>query len=188
MIRTILIVPICIFVFVCPSFGDGDEINIDDLMKTVLPTPSEAALREYLGLKEGDGFAIPDIPAKAAIIEIFSMYCPHCQREAPDINRLYEKISADEKLGKHVKFIGIGAGNSDFEVGIFKKKFKIAFPLFSDSDFAIHKKLGEVRTPYFIGVELRGNGTYAVFHSKSGGIPDHDGFLELLRRHTGDNQ
>jgi len=55
-----------------------------------------------------------------------------------------------------IKIIGIGINNSIFETNIFKKKYKIKFPLIPDGDFKLHKIIGEVRTPYFIVVKLKG--------------------------------
>ena len=55
------------------------------------------------------------------------------------LSLLHELIENDEKVTKRVKLIGIGAGNSAFEVGVFKKKYKVPFPLFADNHLAIHK-------------------------------------------------
>ena len=115
-----------------------------------LPTPESADRRAYLGLAPGDSFRPAQVAGKLLIIEIFSMYCPHCQREAPAVNRLYQTIQASPELRNQVKMIGIGVGNSAFEVDHFRKHYQIAFPLFPDEEFVIHQALGGVRTPFFI--------------------------------------
>ena len=98
---------------------------------------------------------------------------------------MFRKIESDARLKNRLKLIGIGVGNSAFEVNHFKKTYSIPFPLFPDGDFAIHKKLGEVRTPYFIGIKILNDGTHKIFYSKLGGAKNADELLQKLLKNSG---
>jgi peroxiredoxin len=98
---------------------------------------------------------------------------------------MFRKIESDPKLKGKVKLIGIGVGNSSFEVKHFKKVYNIPFPLFPDGEFVIHKKLGQVRTPYFIGVKILADGNHQVYYSKLGGAKDADTLMQWLLKGSG---
>ena len=150
-----------------------------------LSVPQEAIYRAYLGLQAEETFKIPEIKAEVVIIELYSMYCPHCQREAPTINQLYAQIEGNPKLRDKVKIIGIGVGNSAYEVKHFRKTYEVPFPLFADGDFKLHKQFGEVRTPYFIGIRIKKDGRHVVFYSRLGGPQDAGVMLEELIQRSG---
>jgi peroxiredoxin len=150
-----------------------------------LTVPKEGAEKAYLGLTGSGAFKVPQIKAQAVVIEIFSMYCPYCQKEAPNVNQLYERIEGDPALKGKIKLIGIGVGNSAYEVGVFRKKYAVSFPLFADGDFSLHKRLGEVRTPYFIGVKIQPDGAHQVFFSKLGAFETADSFLNQMIKLSG---
>ena len=150
-----------------------------------LPIPKNSDERNYLGLSGTGLFKIPQIKSKVVIIEIFSMYCPYCQKDAPGVNELYRLIENNADIKDKIKLIGLGAGNSSYEVGVYKNNYSVPFPLFPDKDFEIHKACGEVRTPYFIVVKINGDGTHQIVHSQLGNYPGAQPFLELVLKVSG---
>jgi len=150
-----------------------------------LPIPKNPEERNYLGLSGSGSFKIPQIKARVVIIEIFSMYCPYCQKDAPGVNELYRLIENSPDVKNKIKLIGIGAGNSSYEVEVFKKTYNVPFPLFPDKDFTIHKACGEVRTPYFMVVKINEDGTHQIVHNQLGNYPGAEPFLELVLKASG---
>lgn len=91
--------------------------------------PENESNREYLGLcGKQETTTLGRIGAEVLIVEIFSMYCPHCQKHAPKANELFHAIEGSDKYRGRIKLIGIGVGNSAFEVDIFRQKYAPPFP------------------------------------------------------------
>jgi len=154
--------------------------------KIKLAIPDDTGIRDYLGLKVKTGqFGIAQIRPGILIIQIFNMYCPHCQHYAPTVNEFYKLIQTDPRLKQRVMLIGIGVGNSPFEVDIYRKKFSVMFPLFDDKGYAVYNTLQDVLTPHFIGMTLDGKGGYRMFYSKNGGFDDPAAFLKEMIRLSG---
>jgi len=147
--------------------------------------PSNPAELKYLGLSGSGFFKVQQVKSDVVIIEIFSMYCPYCQGEAPNVNRLYASIEGNPALKNKIKIIGIGINNSLFETDIFKKKYKVEFPLIPDGDFKLHKIMGQVRTPYFIVVKLSGGKSPEVIYSRLGALENNDLFLAQIIKSAG---
>ncbi len=145
-----------------------------------LPTPQRMEEKEYLGLSQKDSFSVSEIEAEVLIIEIFSFYCPFCQAIAPEVNTLYQIINQFPPYYQRIKIIGIGAGNTLQEVENFKRTHQIPFPLFPDEDFTIHKRLGEVRTPYFFVAKKRGNRTFQILLAHSGDFGVAEQFFQKI--------
>jgi peroxiredoxin len=150
-----------------------------------LPVPKSLVEKSYLGLSREGSFTIPQIKARVVIIEIYSLYCPYCQKDAPGVNELYQLIEKNPDLKKDVKLIGIGAGNTPYEVETYKKTYTVPFPLFSDQDFKIHTACGEVRTPYFIVVKINEDKTHQIVHTQLGDYPGAEPFLDLVLKSSG---
>ncbi len=136
--------------------------------------------RAYLGLPGAGPYSLDQIKAKVVIVEVFSMYCPHCQNEAPVANELHALLKS-RKLDKNMKLIGLGAGNSEFEVKVFAEKYEVEFPLFEDPDFVAHKLMGQVGTPFFyVLVADPGHAGFRVTDTYLGRLPTARRFLDRV--------
>lgn len=179
-----LVISLCFCFFCSGEAVSGDQEKPpragEAFPEILLSVPENPESRSYLGLSSEAGtFEIGSIKARLLIIEIFSMYCPHCQREASKVNRLYQKIEKDAYLKKHIKLIGIGAGNSAYEVDVFRKKYDVPFPLIPDPEFEIYGQIGKVRTPYFFVVEISPEQRpHRVVHAEIGELNGVSRFLE----------
>lgn len=171
---------------VFPALADNKPPQKGGVLPVIsLPVPKNPDEKNYLGLSGSGTFKISQIKAKVVIVEIFSMYCPYCQKDAPGVNELYRLIENNPDTKNKIKIIGIGAGNSSYEVEVFRKTYNVLFPLFPDKDFTIHKACGEVRTPYFMVVKINEDGTHRIVHTQLGEYPGAEPFLELVLKASG---
>lgn len=162
-----------------PKAGDIlPDLEVKDLVQ-----PQDAA---YLGLAPGTkSFRLSQIKAEALLIEVFSMYCPSCQADAGAMNDLFEQLAGDAR-SKGLKVIGIGAGNSPFEVNFFRKKYKSPIPMYQDADFALHKVLGNVGTPSFFVLKPRTGGKgFDVTFFQEGASKDHEALRKAVLEAAG---
>jgi peroxiredoxin len=154
----------------------GDTFPGDDLL-----TPEEDVYQDYLGLDGSkETFKLRDIKADFVLVQIFSMYCPVCQREAPAVNDIYEMIGQSGS-GDKLKLLGIAPGNSSFEVSVFRDRYDIPFPLIPDGDYVWHKIMGEVGTPYFVLVKL---GTGEILMDNLGSFGTAQEFFEAIMEYV----
>ena len=157
--------------------------TLPDLTIKAAPQPHEAA---YLGLTPGiKSFRLSQIKAEALLVEIFSMYCPRCQAAARSVNAVFEGLTALPQ-GQKLKMLGLGAGNSSFEVDAFRKQYAIPLPLFQDGDYVLHKAFGDVYTPtYMLLKPAPGGHGFLVLFLQEGPFADGPAFLEQMLRVSG---
>lgn len=156
----------------------------EDLKNFRLHPPLTQEHAEYLGVERDKELSLSDIETDYLLIEIFSMYCPYCQAEATHVNDLFEKIRSSKHSDK-LKLIGIGAGNTEYEVKYFRDKYDVEFPLFSDGDYAIHKIVGQVGTPYFFLARNKGGGEFEVLLEQEGAYKDTKTFFNRVIKAAG---
>lgn len=157
------------------------------LPSITLSIPENPQHRDYLGIdgNGGEEFILDEIDADILIIELFSMYCPYCQAEAPLVNELHSLARQQEEKGITIKIIGLGASNSQFEVEQFGKKYAIEFPLFPDKNLGMYKKLGGEGTPGFLGCLIKEGRQSEIILRQSGGFDSADTFLHRLLQQAG---
>jgi protein-disulfide isomerase len=137
-----------------------------------LSIPADAIDKTYLDLPSGllyfgrGAFKVPQIKAPVVILQVFSMYCPHCQGDAPNVNALFRLIENTPATKGKVKIIGIGAGNNPYEVGLFKKHYQIPFPLFPDA------------------IRIQPDGSHKVVYSRLASFGDPNQFLNSVVKLT----
>jgi peroxiredoxin len=150
-----------------------------------LPAPQNELEAAYLGVPESGTFSVGQIRAQIVLIEILSAYCPYCQRVAPLVDDVYQRIQKDPALKGKIKMIGIGMTNTPYELDTFKKKFNVPFPLFADPGGEISKKFNVPGTPTFIGVKVDGKGGAQEVFYRPGAFRDADQFMAELTKATG---
>lgn len=183
LVMTVLVC--CAVIFAGTSAATAGAPRVGEAFPVIeIPMPKDRTGMDYLGFQRGQTFEISRVKADLVILEVLSMYCPYCQAEAPKVNRFYEMIESDPGLKGSVKIIGIAAGNTPLEAELFQNKYAIPFPVIPDGDFVLHQALGEVRTPYFIGVRIE-DGAARVVYSQLGSFEDPESFLSLMLEASG---
>lgn len=163
---------------IAPAVEAAQPVKGGSLPDFMLSTKNSGE-KSYLGVGSGP-FRVSDIKSNLVVVEIFSMYCPHCQKDAPNVNQLYNKIESDPALKGRIKIIGIGAGNSQLEVDTFRQRYKVPFPLFPDKDFKIHDMMGQPRTPFFIVLKLQPGTKERIIATHLGPYESPDQFLNTV--------
>lgn len=169
----------------------ADSANPENspLPEFTLRVPDNDVYREYLGLngEVGSEFTLADIDADVLLIELFSMYCPFCQEEAPLVNELHQAMEEYSRPDLKVKIIGLGANNSEFEVDHFRSTYNVQFPLFADPDMTMYNALEGKGTPGFIGCSRTDDENFVIVLRQSGGFYQANEFLNELLQKSGRN-
>lgn len=165
---------------VLPRFLEAGDKSLP-FVGSVLPrfqmeTPPDEADKKYLGIGKGGKFTWQQINAQVLLVEIIGVYCPQCHRQAPGFNRLFQRIQKDPRLGPKVKMLAIAAGGSATELGYVKQEFSIPFPIIRDTQYEIHKLLGEPRTPFTLLIDRKGK----VLFTHLGVIEDMESFFNKI--------
>lgn len=161
----------------CAFAGAGPEVG-SKLPEFQLLSPAAETDREYLGLGNSEKFSMDQVNAQLVLIEIVGVFCPQCHIQAPLFNTLFQRLKKNPEMGSKIKMVAIAIGATPMEVDYMREQFSIGFPLTRDPDFAIHKLLGEPRTPFIMIVAK----DKKVIFTHLGVISDMDAFFVELQK------
>ncbi len=146
----------------------------DILPAFALQAPADAKEKGYLGLRQ-ETFRLAEVPCELLLLEVLGVYCPQCYQQAPLFNTLFKRIEKGKLRGR-VKMLGLAAGGNPTEIAYLHQQGQYTFPVVADVDFAVHKLLGEPRTPFTLLIDAKGR----VLHTHLGVIEDIDALYRLM--------
>lgn len=171
---------LAVYLFPTSSFGEKPK-PIEAGMKLphfVLPAPETPDDRQYLELTSSEPFSISQIPAKLVLVEVFHVLCHHCQKQAPEMNRIFQYIKEDPELAQSIKMLGIGISSDQKALDAFEKSFHGKFPLIPDQKLTVFSLLGEPPIPFLMLVDNQGN----VLLTNVGYLNDTDDFFRRIKQ------
>ena len=177
---TVICCLVIVFVWFSPTPGHGATTLAPGmkLPALLLPSPEPADSLRYLGLSKAEPFALSQISSKLILVEVLSVFCQHCQKQTPAMNRIYQFIENDKNLANKIKMIGIVALADQKAAEAFKTAYRVKFPLFPDKQMEIAGKLQVTSVPVLFLVSR--NGDILLIHS--GYLKDADEFFGEMKK------
>ena len=111
------------------------------------------------------------------VLEVMRTNCPHCQKEAPAMNKFYQLVQGSDLKGK-VKFLAVAQSSSPAEVKKFKQAHPVPFPMLADPQGTVGKALHIQGVPTVVILKRDGH----VLRTYVGGIDGAKEALAELRR------
>lgn len=143
-------------------------------VKFAKPQSDEDA--KYLGLAKAEPFTLKDVKSPYVFVEQFNTSCPHCIKQAPLVNALYNMVQKDAALSAKMKFLAAGQSNDEMAMKMWKAVQKVPFPLIPDPNGDLGKALNF--SPYPVSMIVDKSGKIIWVHI--GELEDAEGpFKEI---------
>lgn len=152
----------------CPVTIKGNALkSFDRAMALNLPAPTSKHAQSALGLSaDKTHFKLGDLEADLLVIMVFDMYCHVCHQSSENMQAVADSLLKSPKV-QSVCILGLGRGDTDFEVQTFVKKLGLKFPGIPDRDKSVTDALGVRTTPSGF-LFCRKTGEYKLLSSFSG--------------------
>jgi len=193
--KAALLIAAVLLIARAPECRAASDANISKLQPG-MPLPALSIMgeltpeqRQYLGLRTGllgmfaaNEFTPSDVDADVLVIEFYNVYCTSCQRQAPTMNELFQRVNSREAMRNRVRFFGIGAGNTETEAAMFMRRYSIEFPMFADPDFFNYEAIGDPgATPLTLIVKKNGK-DLRIVSAHAGLVKSVDFFMSEIQK------
>ena len=165
------------FMFLIQGAGFVPPVSAAEVHTLDLASPPTVDQRAYLGITS-DTFKLADVQAEIIIVELFSLYCGMCAKEAPAVAELFSLAQKQTTPQRRIVLIGIGAGNTVDEVARFKKQHTVPFPLIPDQKVIVARSMKMAITPGFIAFKKQPDGSLVSLHKRFGVLGPPQRFLD----------
>lgn len=176
--------PICIsaallLLLLAGAAAAGDLPQAGDHFPALeFPAPADARAATVLGVPPGKPFAVQDVRAELVLVEVIGVYCAFCVEQLPSFNRLHARL-VKAGLSGRIKMLALAAGGTPQETQLLGKEY--AYPVLPDESYALHRILGEPKTPFTLLVDRQG----VIRFVHLGVLRDLDGLYALMKQLAG---
>jgi len=175
--------PCCVLPESITGIKSGDRP--DNFAELKFAIPDQEQQIKYLGLDPVlPGFSLSQISGSVLVLEVFTSYCPYCERETEKLNHLYLLLEQQD-LDREIKIIAIGMSCFKAEAERFARKNKVLYPVFSDPQNKTYYLIGRKRTPYLAILLKNENRGYQLVLDQEETLSSAEELLKLIREKTG---
>lgn len=167
---------LCLALACLPMQGWAAPQQGESIPSLQLVAPDRAEDAAYLGLTGQQAVTLADFAGELFLIEIIGVYCPFCHQQVPTFNTLYARLTR-AKLDGAVKMLAIASGATQPEIDFLRQQSGYTYPVLRDEDYALHKALGEPKTPFTMLVDRQG----VVRYAHMGIVQDVDGLFATIK-------
>ena len=102
---------------------------------------------------DGSPVALSEQRGRVVFVNFWATWCPPCRKEAPSLERLYERLRED---GFEVLAVSIDAAGQEAAVEAFRREFGLSFPILLDPSQDAHRSFGVTGVPETYLIDAQG--------------------------------
>jgi peroxiredoxin len=163
----------------CGALTSPASAGAADAHALAFASPGSADARAYLGIS-ADTFTLAGVQADIVIVELFTLYCALCAREAPAVAELFSLAQKQSTPQRRIRVLGIGTGSSPDDVARFQQQHSVPFPMVPDQRASFARAVKMAVTPGFIAFKKQPDGSMITLHTRSGVLGPPERFLDAV--------